>query len=229
MRMPSRAEVLGLLTQKSTIAGLAGLATVRWRMARDGLMPFAVAANAIPIQLGVAGDSKDEVRERLFSPHVTTKVGGSGMGLFLARQLVVGMHQGELELGHAAEADGAVDQVQLNFNESSLLLLNVLIGCFLFLLGVMSLVGEFGDDSLDGGADDEITLARNTDAFDSVDLVPNVLAGVDDIDMSVTVLGEKLDMPLFFSPTAMQRLFHHDGEMAVAAAAAWAWVRNVVR
>ena len=40
----------------------------------------------------------EEVRERLFSPHVTTKVGGSGMGLFLARQLVVGMHQGELEL-----------------------------------------------------------------------------------------------------------------------------------
>jgi signal transduction histidine kinase len=37
-----------------------------------------------------------EVRERLFSPHVTTKVGGSGMGLFLARQLVVGMHGGDL-------------------------------------------------------------------------------------------------------------------------------------
>jgi signal transduction histidine kinase len=37
-----------------------------------------------------------EVRERLFSPHITTKVGGSGMGLFLARQLVVNMHGGEL-------------------------------------------------------------------------------------------------------------------------------------
>lgn len=40
----------------------------------------------------------DEVRRRLFSPHVTTKVGGSGMGLFLARQLVVGMHGGRLEV-----------------------------------------------------------------------------------------------------------------------------------
>ena len=40
----------------------------------------------------------DAVRERLFSPHVTTKVGGSGMGLFLARQLVVGMHGGTLEM-----------------------------------------------------------------------------------------------------------------------------------
>jgi signal transduction histidine kinase len=40
----------------------------------------------------------EDVRERLFSPHVTTKVGGSGMGLFLARQLVVGMHGGSLEI-----------------------------------------------------------------------------------------------------------------------------------
>jgi signal transduction histidine kinase len=40
----------------------------------------------------------DSVRERLFSPHVSTKVGGSGMGLFLARQLIVGMHGGTLEI-----------------------------------------------------------------------------------------------------------------------------------
>ena len=52
-----------------------------------------------------------------------------------------------------------------------------------------------------------------------MDLVPNVLAGVDDVDMSVTVLGQKLAMPLFFSPTAMQRLFHDDGEFALARAA----------
>jgi L-lactate dehydrogenase (cytochrome) len=73
---------------------------------------------------------------------------------------------------------------------------------------------------IDGGADDEVTLARNTSAFDSVDLVPNVLAGVDDdVDLSVTVLGQKLDMPLFMSPTAVQRLFHNDGEWALAHAA----------
>ncbi|MGH8223055.1 MAG: alpha-hydroxy acid oxidase [Woeseiaceae bacterium] len=72
---------------------------------------------------------------------------------------------------------------------------------------------------IDGGSDDELTLRRNTAAFDSVDLVPNVLAGVDEVDLSVTVLGRRLAMPLFFSPTAMQRLFHHEGERAIAAAA----------
>lgn len=49
------------------------------------------------------GGLPPEVKERMFSPHVTTKVGGAGMGLFLARQLIVGMHGGELEL---EDADG---------------------------------------------------------------------------------------------------------------------------
>ena len=72
---------------------------------------------------------------------------------------------------------------------------------------------------IDGAADDEATHRRNTTAFDDVDLVPNVLVGVEDIDISVTVMGQKLDMPIYCSPTALQRLFHHDGERAVAAAA----------
>jgi L-lactate dehydrogenase (cytochrome) len=37
--------------------------------------------------------------------------------------------------------------------------------------------------------------------------------------MSVVVMGQKLSMPVYCSPTALQRLFHHDGERAVAAAA----------
>lgn len=72
---------------------------------------------------------------------------------------------------------------------------------------------------IDGGADDEVTLRRNTAAFDSVDLVPSVLRGVTDIDLSVTVMGQKLDLPVYLSPTALQRLFHHQGERATAAAA----------
>ncbi|MCH7815278.1 MAG: alpha-hydroxy-acid oxidizing protein [Proteobacteria bacterium] len=74
-------------------------------------------------------------------------------------------------------------------------------------------------DYIDGAADDEVSYRRNTAAFEDCDLVPNVLAGVAEIDMSVTVMGQKLDMPIFCSPTALQRLFHHDGERAVARAA----------
>ncbi|RYC30166.1 alpha-hydroxy-acid oxidizing protein [Lichenibacterium minor] len=75
-------------------------------------------------------------------------------------------------------------------------------------------------DYIDGGADDEATYRRNTGAFEACDLVPNVLRGVGDVDMSVTVMGQKLAMPVYCSPTALQRLFHHQGERAVAAAAA---------
>ena len=42
---------------------------------------------------------------------------------------------------------------------------------------------------IDGAADDEITYRRNTEAFERCDLVPNVLAGVENIDMSTTVMG----------------------------------------
>lgn len=73
---------------------------------------------------------------------------------------------------------------------------------------------------IDGAADDEITYRRNTESFETCDLVPNVLRGVEQIDTSTTVFGQKLDLPIYCSPTALQRLFHHDGERAVAAAAA---------
>ncbi|MDV7340291.1 alpha-hydroxy acid oxidase [Terasakiella sp. A23] len=72
---------------------------------------------------------------------------------------------------------------------------------------------------IDGAADDEVTHRKNTSSFENVDLVPNVLRGVDEVDMSVEVLGQKIDMPIYCSPTALQRLFHHQGERAVAAAA----------
>ena len=74
-------------------------------------------------------------------------------------------------------------------------------------------------DYIDGAADDEITHGRNSASFDDCDLVPNVLRGVETVDMSVTVMGQKLEMPIYCSPTALQRLFHHQGEHAVAAAA----------
>ena len=72
---------------------------------------------------------------------------------------------------------------------------------------------------IDGGADDEVTLKRNTDSFDDCDLIPSVLTDVSKVDLSTTVFGKKIDMPIFLSPTAMQRLYHHEGDKASARAA----------
>lgn len=72
---------------------------------------------------------------------------------------------------------------------------------------------------IDGAAEDETTYARNTASFEQCDLVPNVLRGTETIDQSVEIMGQKLAMPIYCSPTALQRLFHHEGENAVAAAA----------
>ncbi len=74
-------------------------------------------------------------------------------------------------------------------------------------------------DYIDGAADDEMTYRRNTEAFNEVDLVPNVLRGVKNIDLSTTVFGKKIALPIYCSPTAVQRLFHYEGERAVAKAA----------
>ena len=49
---------------------------------------------------------------------------------------------------------------------------------------------------IDGAADDEQTYRRNTRAYGDCDLIPNVLAGVDQVDMSTEVMGQKLDMPI---------------------------------
>jgi L-lactate dehydrogenase (cytochrome) len=74
-------------------------------------------------------------------------------------------------------------------------------------------------DYIDGGADDELTKARNTAAFSQADLVPDVLAGVGEIDTSCTIMGRTSALPLILSPTALQRVFHWQGERAVARAA----------
>ena len=72
---------------------------------------------------------------------------------------------------------------------------------------------------IDGGSDDEVTLRRNTESFNKCDLVPNVLADVSNINLSTTVLGQKIAFPLFLAATAMHKLYHHHGERATAKAA----------
>jgi L-lactate dehydrogenase (cytochrome) len=72
---------------------------------------------------------------------------------------------------------------------------------------------------IDGAADDEWTLRRNTGAFDRFEFRPRTLVDVGELDLSTTVFGQKIDWPFFCSPTALSRLFHYEGERAVARAA----------
>ena len=74
-------------------------------------------------------------------------------------------------------------------------------------------------DYIDGAADDELTKARNTEAYARADLVPDVLAGVETIDPGCTIMGRRSALPLVLSPTALQRVFHWQGERAVVRAA----------
>jgi len=73
---------------------------------------------------------------------------------------------------------------------------------------------------LQSGAADEITLRRNRSIYDSLLLKPRVLRGAEHLDTSITLFGAKLPHPLLLSPTAYQKLFHKDGEIAAAAGAA---------
>jgi L-lactate dehydrogenase (cytochrome) len=73
---------------------------------------------------------------------------------------------------------------------------------------------------LDGGAETEWTARRNTTAFDEASLIPNVLADVATVRTETKLLGQSLSWPVFLSPTGASRLYHPDGELAVARAAA---------
>jgi L-lactate dehydrogenase (cytochrome) len=74
------------------------------------------------------------------------------------------------------------------------------------------------------GGDDEITLRDNHLAFQRITMRPRILVNVRDIDMALTVLGVKSSLPLYFTATALGKLAHPDGELAIVRAAAKAGV-----
>jgi len=74
-------------------------------------------------------------------------------------------------------------------------------------------------DYIDGGAEDERTLAENTRAFSRVTFTPRVLRDVADIDTSTSVLGGEVPIPLALSPTGFNRIADPAGELSVARAA----------
>jgi len=71
-----------------------------------------------------------------------------------------------------------------------------------------------------GGADDELTLRENVDAYRRWQLRPRVLTGIDAVSTATSVLGTSLSMPVLVAPVAFQRMAHPDGEAGTARAAA---------
>ncbi|ESQ55569.1 hypothetical protein EUTSA_v10025514mg [Eutrema salsugineum] len=68
------------------------------------------------------------------------------------------------------------------------------------------------------GAEDQWTLQENRNAFSRILFRPRILIDVSEIDVSTTVLGFNISMPIMIAPTAMQKMAHPDGELATARA-----------
>ena len=77
---------------------------------------------------------------------------------------------------------------------------------------------------LEGGSEGEYTLRRNRAAFDRLEFVPDMPRDVSRVDTATTVLGERLALPIALSPVGAPRMFHHEGERAVARAAGHAGI-----
>jgi L-lactate dehydrogenase (cytochrome) len=74
-------------------------------------------------------------------------------------------------------------------------------------------------DYIDGGAEDERTLAANRAAFGATGFRPRVLRGIEKVDLESSLLGTPLTYPLVLAPTGFTRIADPDGELAVARAA----------
>jgi 4-hydroxymandelate oxidase len=79
-----------------------------------------------------------------------------------------------------------------------------------------------------GGSADNLSLRDNRAAFERLRLCPQVLVDVSEVDASIEVLGHRESMPVMIAPTAMARLAHSDGELAISRAAARAGITQVL-
>src|SRR3954454_8272187 len=75
-------------------------------------------------------------------------------------------------------------------------------------------------DYIDGGAEDEVTLRENVRAFERIALLPRMLVNATTRDLSTTVLGTRLDVPIILAPCGMPGMFWPNGEVLAARAAA---------
>ncbi|MBT37095.1 MAG: alpha-hydroxy-acid oxidizing protein [bacterium] len=79
-------------------------------------------------------------------------------------------------------------------------------------------------DYIDGAAEDEVSSARNREAFERLEFRPRILRGVESVEPGTTLLGRPLSLPLVIAPTGFTRIANPAGELAVARAAARAGI-----
>lgn len=79
-------------------------------------------------------------------------------------------------------------------------------------------------DYVDGGSEQELTMKRTRAAFDSAEYRAHVLRNVEHVDTTIDIFGQRSAAPFVLAPTGFTRMMHHEGELAVAAAAAKAGV-----
>lgn len=75
-------------------------------------------------------------------------------------------------------------------------------------------------DYITSGSEDEVTLRDNVEAFRRIRVLPPLLHGVSEVDLSTSVLGERIALPVMLAPVAALRMFHPQGARASARAAA---------
>ena len=75
-------------------------------------------------------------------------------------------------------------------------------------------------DYLAGGSEDEVSLRDNREAFQRIILRPRALVDVHRIDLSLELLGRKLDFPILLDPAGGKNCMYPEGELVVARAAA---------
>jgi len=75
-------------------------------------------------------------------------------------------------------------------------------------------------DFISAGVDNEWTLRRNRQAFERITFRRRMLADTSKMDLSITLFGQKAEMPIFIAPTSSHQMVHQEGELATARAAA---------
>jgi len=133
------------------------------------------------------------IDRRLFCRSTAALIGTS----VLARRLSATPEAATVPLGRAPELD---DIVCLHDAE----------------IAAQALIPESSFIYIQSGAGEEVTLRWNQEKFNEIRLQPRVLQDLGDLDTTVSLLGRRLAMPLLFSPTALNRIAHPEGELAVA-------------